>query len=370
MTAQSTIPTTAAVSVEGLGLIPSGPRTSDRIFGMGLIVHTTLFLGLTTLFFLLIGKSPFPVFASMVTGAVGSGFAVSETLVKATPVLLCGLATLIPARLGLISVGAEGQLFIGSIGGTAAVLWLSEPLGILVLPAMLLCAAASAAAYGLLAGWLRSALAVNETISTLLLNYIAPLLVSYLVYGPWKDPASLGWPATVPFPDASVLPSLFGTRVHVGLLIGLCAILLASFVLGRTKLGYWLDLLREAPKVARRGGLLVGRATLIVMAVGGACAGIAGIVEVSVIEGRLQPDVGAGAGYAGFLVAWLAKGSPYKLIPLSLLLGALATAGDNLQLFEGLPSAVTYVLQGLLFCSALMTNRVSQALERTLHARS
>jgi len=313
-----------------------------------------LFVALASVFFLLAGRNPLEMFGLMLAGSFGSGYSFSETLVKMAPVLLCALATVLPARLGLISVGAEGQLAAGALVGTAFVLGAGDRAGPLTLPTMLLAGAVGGAVWSLLAGVLRASLRVNETICTLLLNYVAPLFVDYLVYGPWKDPASLGWPSTHAFPAAARLPTFFGTRVHGGLLLGVGLIVLAHAALSRTRWGYQLDLLRDGSSLARRAGLRFGVAVLVMMALAGACAGMAGIAEASALEGRLQAGVGAGAGYSGFLVAWLARGRVLALAPLALLVAALAASGDNLQLAADLPSATTYVMQGLLFASALI----------------
>jgi simple sugar transport system permease protein len=304
--------------------------------------------------FLLLGKAPWPLFVAMLEGALGSGFALSETLVKAAPIVLCALATALPARLGLVSVGAEGQLVVGAIAGTAFVLGVQDALGPLTLPAMLLCGALGGAALAALAGVLRARFGAHETITTLLLNYAAPYVVAFLVYGPWKDPASLGWPATSAFPEAARLPTYFDTRLHAGLFIGVSLVLLAHVVLARTRFGFGLALLRSSPLLAERAGLSFRGSVVLVMAIAGAAAGLAGIIEASVIEGRLQLGVGTGAGYSGFLVAWLAHGSSARLLGLSLLVAALIAAGDNLQLFADLPSAIVYLLQGLLFAAALI----------------
>jgi simple sugar transport system permease protein len=234
-------------------------------------------------------------------------------------------------------------------------------LGPLTLPCMLLAGALAGALLGALAGGLRAYLRVNETISTLLLNYTVPHLMDYLVYGPWKDPASLGWPASVSFPDPARLPSFFDTRVHLGLVIGLLLVPLVHLVLERTRSGLGLELLRSSPLLATRAGLRFGASALAVMALGGAIAGIAGVAEASAIEARLQPGVGAGAGYSGFLVAWLARGNMLLLAPLSLAVAALIAGGDNLQLFADLPSAVVQVLQGLLLVAALIAGGRSRA---------
>jgi ABC-type uncharacterized transport system permease subunit len=330
---------------------------------LALAQTSALFLGASALLFLLLGKAPWPLFVAMYEGAFGSGFAWSETLVKASPILLCALATALPSRLGLVSVGAEGQLIAGAITGTAFILSIGDRAGAFTLPLMLASAAVGGALLSGLAGVLRTRFGAHETISTLLLNYCAPHLVAYFVHGPWKDPASLGWPSTVAFPDAARLPTYFDTRLHAGLFLGFALALAMHVALSKTRWGLQLDLLRSSPLLARRAGLSFRNSVLAVMAVSGAIAGMAGIVEASVIEGRLQGGVGAGAGYSGFLVAWLARGSVPRLITLSLLVAGLIAAGDNLQLFADLPSAIVYLLQGLLFMAALITQSSSRNAE-------
>lgn len=321
------------------------------------LIAAALFALLSSAFFLALGRAPIPLFAALWDGSFGSGFALSETLVKLSPIVLCALATALPATLGLVSVGAEGQLVAGSIAATGFVLAAGDRLGAATLPCLLLAGALGGAAYAGLAAMLRVSLRVNETISTLLLNYLPPLLVEYLVYGPWKDPDSRGWPATRSFPDAARLGTYFDTRVHAGLVIGALLVAIALVLTTRTRSGIALALLRESPLVAERAGLSFRAWLFTMLALGGAAAGVAGSVEVSVIEGRLQPGIGAGAGYAGFLVAFLARGHLGRLFPIALLIAALAAAGDNLQLTSDLPSAVVYVLQGLLFISALIAGQ-------------
>ncbi len=323
-----------------------------------------LFPVLCSLFFLALGRAPLALFEAMLEGSLGTGFALSETLVKASPIVLCALATALPAALGLISVGAEGQLFMGAIAGTGFVMTFGDRFGAATLPLTVLAAALGGALYGALAAALRVRLAVNETISTLLLNYLPPLLVEYLVFGPWKDPNSLGWPSTPTFPDAARFSTYFDSRVHAGLLIGGALVVVGYLVLEKTRWGTSLALLREGPLLAERAGLSFSKAALIVLALGGAAAGIAGIVEASVMEGRLQAGVGAGAGYSGFLVAFLARGKLAALLPLSFAVAALNAAGDNLQLAADLPSSVVYVLQGLLFASMLVASRHAMKAER------
>ena len=335
---------------------PAPGAVTTRSGTVTVLYAAALFVLFSSLFFLAIGKPPRTVLLGLLEGSFGSGFALSETLVRAAPILLCALATALPARLGLISVGAEGQLVIGAITGTGFVLWAGDRAGMLTLPGMLLFGAAGGAAWGAFAGALRVRFRANETIATLLLNYIAPPLVDYLVYGPWKDPNSLGWPATVTFPDAARLAGHFGTRVHAGLLLGVVLVLGGYAFLARSRIGLAWDLLRESPALASRAGLRFGPAVIAALALGGAFAGGAGIIEASALEARLQAGVGAGAGYAGFLVAFLARGQLLRILPLTLVVAGLVSAGDNLQLSFDLPSSVVFVLQGALFAAALIAS--------------
>jgi simple sugar transport system permease protein len=311
------------------------------------------FLAVACGFFAAIGQPPLGMLTAFVIYAAGDAFSISETLAKTAPILLCALAAAVPGRLGLVSVGAEGQLHAGAILGTGVVLAAPQwPMPVL-LPGMLIAAALGGAAYGLVPGWLRARLGINETITTLLLNYVTVLLVGALVFGPWKDPASQGWPATMAFPPAAVLPALAGTRVHLGLLIGvvLAVGLHLFFVHGRWS--QQIRILAGNRKVGETFGLSFGRWTMALMALGGATAGLAGIAEVSAIQGRLQPSISLGYGLTGFLVAWLARHQPLAILPLSLIVGGLVAASDSLQLFAKVPAASAVILQGLLFATAL-----------------
>jgi general nucleoside transport system permease protein len=321
---------------------------------LGRVSITALaFVALASAFFLVIGRDPIELIKLIVQSAVGDKYSLTESLVKATPILLCALATAVPARLGLITVGAEGQLYFGALIGTGFVLSHMQAPALWLIPGMLLVAALAGAAWSLIAGVLKAALNVNETISTLLINYVAALLVTWVVYGPWKDPASQGWPATASFPAAAKLPSYFDSRIHLGLWLAIIAAVALHIVLTRTRWGLALDILRSNPRVGQSVGLHYRRNILLVMLLGGAFAGLAGIAETSAIQGRLQAGISNGAGFSGFLVAWLARNHCLRMIPLAFLVGALLAAGDGVQMLANIPSSVTLVAQGLLFVAVL-----------------
>lgn len=311
------------------------------------------FLALALAFFALLGRPPVEMVLSLLRFGYGDAYSISETLAKTAPILLLALAAAVPGRLGLISVGAEGQLHAGAIAGTAVVLaWPFLPAALL-LPLMLLAAAAGGAAWGWIPGLLRARLEINETIVTLILNYVAVLLVSALVFGPWRDPANQGWPATASFPQAAVLPSLGGSKAHLGLLLGVALACALHLFFTRGRSAVHIRILAGNRKVGRTFGLSFGFWVVALMAAGGALAGIAGIAEVSVIQGRLQPNISLGYGLTGFLVAWLSRHRPLVIVPVSLLVGGLVAGSDALQLFARVPAASAIVLQGLLFATAL-----------------
>lgn len=304
-------------------------------------------------FFSLVGRSPLTLFPAIVDAAFGSPYSWSETLLKTAPILLCAIATALPAKLGLISVGAEGQLYLGALLGTAPVLAMMTAPAWLLLPLMLLGAAAGGALWASIPGLLKAWMGVNETISTLLLNYVAISLVNYAVYGPWKDGANLGWPATALFPAAAKLPTLGTSKLHLGLGLGLAIALLLYGLLAKSRWGMTLQILRSNRKLAAGTGLSYGRNVIIVMAIAGALAGVAGIAETAMIQGRLQPGLSNGYGLSGFLVAWMAGQNFLYIIPLAILVGGLAASADALQLFAQLPSSSALVMQGILFATAL-----------------
>jgi ABC-type uncharacterized transport system permease subunit len=325
--------------------------TSTKIIAV--IGGAAAFLIAAAIFLASIGRPPFATLMQMVLYAFGDSYSLSESLVKATPILLCALAVILPARLGLITVGGEGQLYFGALTGTAVVVSFPAAPMIVLMPAMLLAGAIGGAFWSGIAGLLRARCHVNETISTLLMNYVAVLLVSYVIYGAWKDPASLGWPATIPFPKAATVPSVFGTRAHAGLVVGIIAAIVLHIAVTYTRWGIALCVLAGNRKVAAMAGFGFVRQTLLVMAIGGALAGFGGICETSAIQGRLQAGISVGYGLTGFLVAWLSGQHFLRAIPIAILIGGLIAAGDALQLYSKVPSASATILQGMLFVAAL-----------------
>src|SRR5262249_9700508 len=262
----------------------------------------------------LMGTYPWEAYREMAQGAFGSIYSLSETLVKASPLLLAGLGVGLAFRSGFWNIGAEGQLYMGAMGGAWVALTyfgLSAPL---LQPLMIVVGCLTGAFWGLIPAVLRAYWRVNEIITTLMFNYIAILWVDFLIYGPWKDPKAFGFPFTPPLPQTARLPFLPGSRVHLGLLLGLLAAAGLAVLLGRTRLGYEIHIIRLSPDAAHYAGMNLARTTLLVMALSGGLAGLAGICEVAGVQGQLKHGLSPGYGYTAIIVAWLGRLHPWAII--------------------------------------------------------
>ncbi len=310
-------------------------------------VLAALLLGALVL--LATGQQPLAVYAAMFQGAFGSQNSIAETFVKAIPLMLTGLGVSIAFRMLLWNIGAEGQLYMGAIASTGLALYiLPNAPALLLIPAMLLAGFVGGAFWGLIPGALRAFLKVNETITTLMLNYVAILFSEWLVHGPWRDPRSFGFPGTPQIPDAGWLPRLGTTRVHLGLLFGLFAAVAVYIILRKTWWGYEIRVIGENERAARYAGININRNILLVMMLSGGLAGIAGMSEIAGIGHQLQRSFSPGYGYTAIIVAWLARLNPWLIVVVSVLFAGLLVGGDQLQISMGLPAAIAPMLQGMI----------------------
>src|SRR4051812_13672854 len=304
-------------------------------------------------FMALTGRNPLAVYREMFRGSFGTWFSFQNTLQRAAPLMLTALATALPLRLGLVVLGGEGALVLGGLGAAAVATHFHTPLSIKA--AMLVTGALVGGGWLALAGGLRAFRGVNETISTLLLNYIAIALLNHLVEGPLRDPASLNKPSTLPIGDDNMLGTLPGLDVHFGLAWGLAACLLFWVIMQRTTFGFGARMVGGNVRAALLNGLPVRRLIVMVTFLGGLAAGLAGSIEVAAIHGTANASLVTGYGYTGVLVAFLARGNPLAVIPVALLLGGIGASGGLLQRVFELPDATVNVLQGILFISILFS---------------
>lgn len=303
------------------------------------------------------GANPLAVYGAIYKAAFGSWFSFQNTLVRAAPLMLTSLCTALPARLGLVIIGNEGALVVGGIGAVSAGLAIAP-----FAPATIVQIAMAIA--GILAGgvWigivgaLRHYRAVNETISSLLMNYIAIALLNHLVGGPMKDPSSLNKPSTFPIPDLYKLGNIPGTRVHYGLIYGLIACVVAYVLIQRTTFGFAARTAGGNIRAARIAGLPVGKLTVAICFLAGSCAGLAGMVEVAAVHGRANESLVTGYGYSGILVAFIARYNPLAASLVAILLGGILASGGALQRTLNLPDATVLVFQGLVFLVVLYSD--------------
>lgn len=278
----------------------------------------------------------------------------SDTIVKATPILLTALACSIAFRMKLWNIGAEGQFIMGAWGASAIVLWPVLPPQTpawIFIPAMILAGMAAGAAWGFIPGYLKAKFNVNEIISTLMLNYIAVSWVNFWVFAVWTEG---GFQMTAKFPETAWLPRLLnyaqaiplfrGLTTHMGLLFGIIAAIILWLVVYRSRWGYEIRLIGDNPRAAKYAGINITRNTVLVMMLSGALAGLGGMSEVTGVVHRLQTSpIAAGYGFTGIIVAWLAKLNPIAIIFVSVLFGALLLAGREIQ-----PSGVPKMIQGII----------------------
>ena len=308
---------------------------------------------LFSLFLLALGKSPADFYALVWKGAFGSWFSVQNTLVRAAPLLLTALCVALPAQLGLVVIGGEGAVVLGGLAATCAALAVAAAPAPLVWLAMALAGAAVGGAWIAISGALRAWRGINETIASLVLAYIGIAIFNHLVEGALRDPSSLNKPSTFGIGDAHMLPALPGTIVHPGLIVGVVACLACWVLVYRASIGFAARVTGGNVRAAQLQGLPVARLMVMACALGGAFAGLAGAIEVAAVHGRANASLIAGYGYAGILIAFLARHNPIAIMPMAVLLGGISAAGGLLQRRLGLPDATVLVLQGFIFVAIL-----------------
>lgn len=308
------------------------------------------------LFLLTQGKSPAAFFGYVWQGAFGSGFSLQNTLSRAAPLLMAALCVALPARLGLVVIGGEGAIVLGGVAAGALALPLAGMPGLIGLPLMALAAMAVGAVWIGAAGALRHWRGVNETISSLLLSYIAIALMNHLVEGPLRDPASLNKPSTAPLAESLRVGDLPGMDVHWGLVFGIIACVLSWVLIDRTTWGFAARIAGGNVRAAQVQGLPVGKLILGFTALGGAFAGLAGFFEVTAVHGSANASLAAGYGYTGILIAFLARQNALAILPVALLLAGFDASSGLVQRRMDLPDATVQVLQGIVFLAILMSD--------------
>ena len=329
--------------------------TSLSAIGLALIVASGIFL--------VFGINPFEAYQKMIAGSLGSTFGLMETIRRAIPLLIIAIGLNLAFRLNYWNIGAEGQLLSGAVAANGVALF-SGLNGWILLPAMFVAAATAGALWGMLTAYLKSVLAINEIVTTLMLNYVAGFGVLYLIHGPWKGTDKFGFAYSNTFTESAWLSLVPGSGISwfMAVFALVCAGLM-WFVINKTTLGYAVRVVGENPVAARTSGISYAKTALIVMCISGGLAGLAGFGEVAGIHHMLRhPDqISLGYGYTAIIVAWLARRSPIASIITALLFGAMLSGGDSIKVSLGVPAQAVIAINGLILLFLIGSERIDFA---------
>lgn len=318
------------------------PRRKEIVVRILAVVLSILFSGLILLIF---GLNPVEIFKAILEGALGTQVRIQQTIVKAIPLLITSLGIIVAFKMKFWNIGAEGQITMGALGATFVALNLPDSM-----PApikLLLMAVASMICGGLWAfipAIFKAKMNTNETIFTLMLNYIAIKFVTYLQYGPWKDPNSGGFPRIAYYPDNALLPSVFG--VHIGWIIALVCVVLVYLFINHTKKGYEITVVGESLETARYAGMNISNIIVIAMLLSGGLCGLVGMIQASSIEKTLVATIANNCGFTAIITAWLSRLSPIACTFVCIAFAMLTQGGAFIQIALNVPSAVASVVQG------------------------
>jgi simple sugar transport system permease protein len=291
---------------------------------------------------LISGKNPIDSYRDLFKATFGSAYGFSEVIVAMIPILLTALAVALPSRLGMINVGAEGQLYMGAIFATFVALACKDLSGWILLPLMVIMGMVGGALWAFLPAYFKSIGLVNETITSLLMNSIAPKIAGLLVYGFWHSTRETNM--TPNFVSAARLPTFFGTRIHLGIVFGLVLLAVFWFVMKKTRWGLEIRSIGGNIQAAKCNGIPISKYMISMFCLGGAIAGLAGMAQVSGFYGLLIPNFSPGYGFMGFLISWMVFGDPLGILLISFVISIILTGGNMLQITIDLPYAVINLL--------------------------
>lgn len=313
------------------------------------IIALVVAMILTSLLIAVMGHNPFQVYYSMIEGCIGTPHRLRQTIITAIPLVITSVGVGIAFRMKFWNIGAEGQILMGGCFATFAALYFKDLPAIILIPTMMFLGAIGGGVWALIPALLKAKFNTNETIVTLMMNYIALKWIVFLQYGPWKDPAAMGFPKIANFTDNAILPKVFG--VHIGWIIALVLVVAVYYFIYHTKTGYEIQVLGESENTARYAGMNVKKIILIAMMLSGAICGLAGMIQASAVNNTLTMELTGGAGNTAIIIAWLSNlKTPWMLI-VSILFAILNQGASYIQTVYQIPQAAAEVIQGIvLFC--------------------
>lgn len=302
-----------------------------------------------SLLFIIMSVSPLEALRAFFISPLSSWYGLSELAVKATPLVLIGVGLSLGFRAGVWNIGAEGQLIVGGLCGGAVALYFYQQQGFYILPLILLAGTAGGMAWAAIVAYLRTRFNASEILTSLMLSYVASLLINLMVHGPLKDPDGYNFPESRLFSDSALLPVMFeGTRLHIGALIALAVVALGWLMLSRSLAGYQIRVMGSAPAAAEHAGFSANKIIWMTLLIGGGISGLAGTIEVTGPIGQLLPNISPGYGFTAIIVAYVGRLHPLGSLLAGLLLALTYLGGETAQINLGLPVAVTGVFQGML----------------------
>ena len=317
-------------------------RLAENFVRIGAIVASLLLAGVVMLF---MGYNPIDIFGKIITSSLSTFSRFTETVNKTIMLTTLSLGIAVAFRMKFWNIGAEGQFYMGAFGAALAAFGFPELHPALLLPLMELFAFVFGGLWAMIPALLKAKFSTSETLVTLMMNYIAVSFISYLQYGPWKDPASLGAAKIARFSDNAILPKVFG--IHAGWIIMLALVVIMTIVLKYTKLGYQIDVLGESETTARYAGMNTLKIMFAAVMLSGGLCGLAGFMQASAIEKSITDSMSGGLGFTAVITAWLAKLKPPVIVVVSFAFSMLLQSGKSLQVI-GIPSSITEILQGVI----------------------
>ena len=329
------------------------------------LIAIALTLLTMTVLFALLGKNPFAALWVYFIDPLTDSYSLQEIAVKATPLVMIAIGLSFCYLANVWNIGAEGQFLIGAVAGSwLAVMTHGTDAGPWVMPAMLVLGALGGALYALIPAICKVRFGASEILTSLMLVYVADLFLDYLVRGPWRDPKGFNFPTTADFDPVATVPLLIeGSRLHLGALIALIVVAIATVLLGRTLKGFEIRVVGAAPKAARFAGFNSNQLVIFTFMVSGALAGLAGIIEVAGPVGNLRPNISPGYGFTAIIVAFLGRLNPIGILIAGLFLALTFIGGEQAQISMKIPLDLTKVFQGILLfyvlaCDSLILYRI------------
>ncbi len=300
----------------------------------------------TTLFIAFLKLNPLSVYISMLDGSFGSAYRVKETIIKTVPLVITSLGIAVAFKMQFWNIGGEGQIAMGAFMASFVALRMPELPKPLLLALMIAAGMVGGGLWALLPAFFKARWGTNETIVTLMMNYIALKYVTYLQYGPWRDPKALGFPKIPNFSDNAILPNLFG--VHIGWVFALILTAAMFIFMNHSKKGYEIAVLGESEHTARYAGINIRNTIIVSLLISGGLCGLTGMIQASAVANTLSYEVSGGIGYTAIITTWLSGLSAPFIILTSFLFSILIQGGSFIQTSFGIPQSAAQIIQGII----------------------